>query len=50
MIIYVGNKGNVKTEMEIDVKINKKDNTTVKMNINIDKLTIIDSTIMPFDI
>ena len=50
MIIYVGNKGNVKTEMEIDVKINKKDNTTVKMNINIDKLTIINSTIMPFDI
>ena len=48
MIIYIGNKDSVKTEMKINLIINEKDNTTVKMNININKLIIITST--TFDI
>ena len=50
MIIYIGNKGNVKTEMEIDVIANEKDNTTAKMKINMNKLIIIMSTTMIFDV
>ena len=47
---YIENKGNVKTEMEIDVIVNDKDNTTAKMNINTNKLIIIRSKTMAFDI
>ena len=35
--------------MEIVATINEKDNTTTKMNINMNKLVIIISTTMVFD-
>ena len=43
------NRGNVKTEMEIDVIINEKDNTTTKINTNINKLIIITPTTRIFN-
>ena len=50
MIIYIGNEDSVETKVKINLIINKKDNTTVKMNINMDKLIIITSITIIFDI